>query len=169
MQELNNLEDMFAQVVVKNAILVRYKGKDYIAAWVSLFNEGEPADYSKFSVLEIMDTEGNLVKSDLANTEREIKLLARKFRVKQIQEELGLNDGRVPSLDTIIEIMDRAFADEWVGQHNTGRNIYFSEIADLLNTTQIEIWPLFAWLINSGLASNSGGYILSPPVQEPSI
>lgn len=162
---LERLEDGFAQVVIKNAVLVRHEEREFVAAWASLWNEGEPTDFCAFSVLEVMDTEGNLIKSDLLDTERLVKIEARKFRVKQIQKELGIEDDRVPPLDVILEILDRVWTDEWMGQHNTGRNIYFSEVADLLNTTQAEIWPLFFWLFDNGLATQSGGLILNPPTE----
>lgn len=163
---LEKLEDGFPLVVINNAILVRHDEKDFIAAWASMWNEGEPTDYSQFSVLTVTDTEGNLIKSDLAGTSNLIKAEARNFRIKQIQKEFGISDDRVPTLDVILEILDRVWADEWMGQNNTGRNIYFSELADLLNTTQADIWPLFFWLFDNGLATQSGGLILYPPTED---
>lgn len=173
---MNKYDKTFALVVVKNAIIVRADAlnavptpaedlsnkllaangstptprviftDDCVVSWVELYHADEIENPESIpAVLVVTDLEGNPLQGPI---EKAAKLAAISFRVSQIQQELGITD-KVTDDELVFELLERAWNNEWMGQFDSGRLLYFSELADLLNIPMGEIWPVVDELVTA--------------------
>lgn len=143
------LEDMFADIIVKNAIKVTHEGNDYIAAWVLCYNKLEVVGSAVMPLLFASDVEGREIKD--WDTERAVKLAAMKFRAEQLREELHLGN-TVPNSATLRDIFSRVWAGEWMGQFDVGNHLYISELAVILGLEMKDMGPVIKELKESRIA-----------------
>lgn len=174
---MKNYDDIFALTVVKNAVKVSADAlnavpnpeqdssnkiladngvktsprviftEDCIVSWVELYHADEVANAKKIeAVLVVTDGEGNKV-SDPA--EKAAKLAAISYRVAQIQQECGITTEKVTDKELIYNMLERVWNNEWMGQFNYGRSIYFSELADLLNMPMGDVWSVIDELVTA--------------------
>lgn len=173
---MNKYDKTFALVVVKNAIIVRADAlnavpnpeqdlsnkylaangsaitppviftDDCVVSWVELYHADEVENSTNIpAVLVVTDLEGNPLQGPI---EKAAKLAAISFRVAQIQQELGITD-KVTDDELIFQILERAWNNEWMGQFDSGRLLYFSELADLLNIPMGDIWSVVEELVTA--------------------
>jgi hypothetical protein len=173
---MKKYDDIFALTVVKNAIIVTadalnavptpeldFSNKllasngakttprviftdDCVVSWVELYHASEIENSTSIpAVLVVTDLEGNPVTHQI---EKPAKLAAISLRVAQIQQELGITD-KVTDDELIFKLLERAWNNEWMGQFDSGRLLYFSELADLLNIPMGDIWPIVDELVTA--------------------
>lgn len=142
-------DPIFPQVIVHNAIRVTndafnvaLDSEDCIVSWVTLIHRDEVGDTKlPEPILVVTDLEGCEVQN--FTVERQAKLAAMRFRVKQIQKEYGIGSSdSVTNPSLISTLLERVWAGEWMGQFSNGRAIYYNELADLLNVPAIAGWDL---------------------------
>lgn len=141
------LDSRFAQVithnaikVTKNAFNISSESEDCYVLWVTLLHENElDLEEKPAPILVVTDLEGCTIND--FEIERQAKLAAMKFRVRQIQGEYGItNSDSVTYPALISKILERVWSGEWMGQFNEGKSIYYNELADLLNVPVIAVW-----------------------------
>lgn len=140
--------------------------EDCLVSWVELYHADEVEKGEKIdAVLLVTDLEGNEV--DYA-VEKPAKLAAIAFRVAQIQKEYGIT-GPVTDYEIIANLLERVWNNEWMGQFNFGRSIYFSELADLLNVSMGDIWSVVDELVTTRKADilPSSWILVAPEGDEP--
>lgn len=173
---MNKYDKTFALVVVKNAIIVRADAlnavptpaedvsnkllaasgstptprviytEDCVVSWVELYHAEEIEKSTIIpAVLVVTDLEGNPLQGPI---EKVAKLAAISFRVAQIQQELGITD-KVTDDKLIFKLLERAWNNEWMGQFDSGRLLYFSSLADLLNIPMDDVWTLVDELVTA--------------------
>jgi hypothetical protein len=192
----DSLDSKFPLVIVRNAIMVtkddfltrtdisrrildtfgvptnEYRqiaddGEKYAAIWVELYNKEEiGTSYKPSPLLVAVDLEGNQITDSFI--EKQVKLSAMRYRVRQIQEEYDIAPGEaVTSHSLIHKMLERVWSNEWMGQFNNGGVIYFNELADLLNIPMGAIWSLVDELVTARKADViPSSWILESPKGE---
>jgi hypothetical protein len=170
------LEDSFPLVITHNAIRVTKDAfkitsdsPDCIVSWVECYNKEEiGTDFKPESILVVTDLEGFMITDPTA--EKQAKLAAMAFRVRQIQEEYEITPfDSVTYTNLISKILERVWAGEWMGQFNSGKCIYFNELADLLNLPMVDIWSIVEELVTLRKADvlPSSWILVAPEGEEP--
>lgn len=146
----NLLDDpLFPQVKIHNAIKVPKEAfniaidsEDCMVSWVTLVHKDEVGEMKlPEPILVVTDLEGCIVKD--YNIEKQAKLAAMRFRVRQIQKEYGIGSSDSVTYPSLIStLLERVWSGEWMGQFNNGKAIYYNELADLLNVPEIAVWDL---------------------------